>query len=62
MARFRRGKFPFVVLALQILFIALFAVFADYSDTAGVKTKPDSPKGRMDPENNELADFYPSKY
>ena len=65
MACFKRGKFALTVLILQIVFIVLFGVFADYSDSANAKVRKNSldpSKGGADPGANEVADIYPSKH
>ncbi|XP_074653098.1 ammonium transporter Rh type B-B-like [Tubulanus polymorphus] len=58
----QRGKFPGVVLVLQVIFIVLFAVFVRYDDQANASKKENSldpGKGGADPEKNSLKQYYP---
>ena len=59
----RRGKFSLVLVALQIVFIILFAVLVEYSPGANAKPGKNAHNSDADyPGNSELNHYYSSKY
>lgn len=56
---FQGGKFPILVLCLEVAFIIIYAFFVTYSsDAEGIKVN-DTKKYK--PERNSIQDYYPSK-
>lgn len=59
-----RGKFSCVVIALQIIFIILFAVLVKYGDDSDAKNPAHGKsvvQGGNDPDKNSIHGYYPRK-
>lgn len=57
-------KFTLILILIQVAFIIIFAIFADYNDNANAKNpvhSKDVSKGGEDPRKNKLHTLYDSK-